>query len=141
MTTIHGIDHHGKEKPYPGKEDDLQAACMNYLRHQYPQALAFHCPNGGSRNRIEAAKLKGMGVLAGVCDIVMLEKSVTNPNQIEFTVCHCLLIELKAKGGTLRQSQFEFLLAAQERGYKVAVCWSFDAFKALVDRYLNGQKH
>ena len=35
-------------------------------RGKYPELdLLFHIPNGGSRNKIEAAKLKAQGVKAG----------------------------------------------------------------------------
>src|SRR5690606_8531044 len=33
--------------------------------------LYFHVPNGGSRHKLEAAVLKGLGVLAGVADIII----------------------------------------------------------------------
>lgn len=138
MTTIHGIDHYGKEKPYPFAEDSLQIACATYMRAQYPNALWFHSPNGGSRNAIEAAKLKQMGVRPGVSDIIILENcnwelGYEFDSSIEY---HGLFIELKVKGGTLQQSQLEYLLAAQERWYKAAVVWNFDAFKQLIDNYL-----
>lgn len=32
--------------------------------------LLHHCPNGGSRNKAEAVKLKQMGVKAGIPDLV-----------------------------------------------------------------------
>lgn len=131
MTTINGINHHGKESPYPFAEDSLQTACMTYLRLQYPNVLAFHVPNGGSRNRVEAAKLKGMGVMAGVCDIVILE-----PREYRCVKPCGLFIELKVKGGKLQDSQASFISKLQVRGYMAAVVWSFDAFKALVDDYL-----
>lgn len=130
MTTINGIDHHGKDHPYPGKEDDLQRACANYLRLQYPAVLFFHVPNGGSRNRIEAAKLKGMGVLPGVSDLVILE-----PREYRGVKPCGLLIELKAKGGKLAGSQESFITEVQVRGYMAAVVWSFDGFKNLIDEY------
>lgn len=131
MTTISGIDHHGKDRPYPFTEDSLQQHCMTYLRMQYPKALAFHVPNGGSRNKIEAAKMKGMGVMPGVSDIIIME-----PREYQgFKPCG-LIIELKAKGGTLKDTQASFITEVQARGYMAAVCWNFDAFKNLVDKYL-----
>jgi hypothetical protein len=33
---------------------------------------AFHCPNGGARSKVEAAILKGLGVRAGVPDIIAI---------------------------------------------------------------------
>ena len=33
--------------------------------------LLYHCPNGGSRNKAEAVKLKQMGVKAGIPDLCL----------------------------------------------------------------------
>jgi hypothetical protein len=130
MTTINGINHHGKESPYPFTEDSLQTACATYLRAQYPKALWLHCPNGGSRNRIEAAKLKMMGVLPGASDLMIFE-----PRNFKGLRPCGLFIELKTKGGKLQETQASFIIEVQARGYMAAVCWNFDAFKALVDEY------
>ncbi len=51
-------------------EDDLQRAVIAHIRARGVRGvLWWHTPNGGSRNRIEAAKLKGLGVLPGVADL------------------------------------------------------------------------
>jgi hypothetical protein len=131
MTTIHGIDHHGKDKPYPFAEDSLQIACATYLRAQYPNVVWFHSPNGGSRNAIEAAKLKQMGVRPGVSDIIILE-----PRELHGIKPCGLIIELKAKGGKLQDTQASFIMDVQARGFMAAVVWNFDAFKELIDEYL-----
>ena len=129
MTRINGIDHYGKEAPYKGKEDELQKWCAQYLSYQ-PDCLFFHVPNGGSRNRIEAAKLKGMGTRAGVADLIIL-----HPTSAVYGYPG-LFVELKVAGGKLSPAQNEFLLASDVRGYQVAVCWNFDGFKELVDGFL-----
>ncbi len=137
---MQGIDHHGKDKPYPFAEDSLQIACATYLRAQYPNVVWFHSPNGGSRNRIEAAKLKQMGVRPGVSDIVILEpwyEEIIKPGTGICQWKHGLVVELKAKGGKLQDTQASFIMDVQARGFMAAVCWNFDAFKALVDNYLN----
>ena len=55
------------------EEDDLQRATAELVRIKYARrCVAFHVPNGGRRNRTEAARLKGMGVLAGVADWIVL---------------------------------------------------------------------
>lgn len=130
MKTIDGIDHHGIEQPYQGKEDDLQKACARYLALHPAKPLFFHVPNGGARNKIEGAKFKMMGVRPGVSDLIILE-----PRQGHF-VSYGYMIELKSKGGRLHSSQHSFLTDAFVKGYNVAVCWNFDSFKAVVDKYL-----
>ena len=47
---------------YKGSEDQLQKAVARYL--DSIGSFWFHCPNGGSRHGLEAAKLKQMGVKA-----------------------------------------------------------------------------
>ena len=51
-------------------EDQLQAAAWILAWNEYPalRRHIWHVPNGGSRNAIEAAKLKATGQLAGVWD-------------------------------------------------------------------------
>lgn len=55
-------------------EDQLQSAlflkCWNQLPHT--RKLLFHVPNGGFRNKIEAAKFKTMGLVAGVPDLLLI---------------------------------------------------------------------
>jgi len=100
---------------------------------QYPDAISFHVRNEGIRGTKEqrkayGAKYKRMGVLSGVSDIVILEP------RGKF---HGLLIELKAPKGRLTQTQKDFLNKAENKGYDVAVCWSFDEVMVKVDSYMN----
>ena len=127
------IPHYGKEAKLPGSEESLHRACCQYLDWHPSKPLYFHPANGGSRNPIEAAKLKGMGVKPGVSDLVILEASY-GPDG--FVSSFALMVELKAAKGKLTEHQTKFLLDAQKRGYKVAVVYTFDAFKELIDNYL-----
>ena len=46
--------------------------CIRDRSNAYPDLeLLYHVPNGGSRNKAEASKLKRMGVRAGVPDLVL----------------------------------------------------------------------
>lgn len=43
-----------------------------YMSGRYPELeLLYHIPNGGSRNKIEAANLKQQGVKSGVPDLCL----------------------------------------------------------------------
>lgn len=54
-------------------ESATQTSVMQFLDNALPDdAFAFHVPNGGKRNVIEGAKLKRMGVKAGVPDICII---------------------------------------------------------------------
>ncbi len=41
---------------------------MEWIRLVAPDLIAFHVPNGGFRTKAEAARMKWVGVLAGVPD-------------------------------------------------------------------------
>ena len=74
----------------------------------------FHVPNGGKRNPREAARLKAMGVLAGVSDLFLAWPS---------RGAHGLFVEMKAPGNKPTRPQRLFLDAMIARGYfgRVAV--------------------
>ena len=56
-------------------EDTEQMSVMDWARwnqNAHPELeLLHHCPNGGSRNKAEAVKLKQMGVKAGIPDLCL----------------------------------------------------------------------
>ena len=135
MMTIdaNGIPHYGKEAKRPGSEDSLHRACCQYLDWHPKKPLYFHPANGGSRHKVEAAKFKGMGVKAGVSDLVILELATTWEDDNDW---FGFMVELKAATGKLSEAQTAFLLAAQKRGYKIAVVYNFEEFKQLIDNYL-----
>lgn len=119
----------GKDKPYRGKEDDLQIAVVNMLWLRYKKYIWYHVPNGGKRNAAEAAKFKRMGVMAGVSDVIF-DEPVNGYSGLR--------IELKTKNGKLSESQMNFLNKATDKGYLCAVVYSFDAARQLIENYLNG---
>ena len=55
-------------------EQQIQRAVFQHLTiRAAPGTYAFHSPNGGWRSRVEGAVLKGMGVKAGVPDIIAVK--------------------------------------------------------------------
>lgn len=87
----------------------------------------FHIPNGGSRNIIEATKLKKMGVKAGVPDLQLI---VPNGQ------AHGLWIELKAQKGKLQPSQRLMIQRLEEQGYMCKVCFGADEAIQEIKKYL-----
>ena len=87
----------------------------------------FHIPNGGSRNIIEATKIKKMGVKAGVPDLQLIV-----PNGL----VHGLWIELKAKKGTLQPSQKIMIQRLEAQGYMCKVCFVADEAINEINKYL-----
>lgn len=102
-------------------EADLQREVFNHLRQRpMPGVFAFHPPNGGKRRRIEAAILKGLGVVAGVPDVILIQNGMVE------------CIELKSKKGRLSRSQEAAHKALRGAGVNVVV---FDELNPAL-RYL-----
>ena len=75
-------------------EQQIQRAVFEHLAIRAASTVfAFHPANGGWRSRVEAAILKGMGVKAGVPDIIAIKGG------------QCYALELKAPGGRLTPAQ------------------------------------
>jgi len=111
-------------KKYVGSEDNFQKAVARYL--DTLGAFWFHCPNGGSRNAIEASKLKGMGVKAGIPDCLILDQRKGYSG---------MAIELKVgynKPSYQQLSIFDKLVSAN---WLVLVSWSLDEVITMIDYY------
>lgn len=74
----------------------------------------FHIPNGGSRHKAEAARLKAQGVRPGVPDLFV---------PVARGGYHGLFIEMKrAKGGRVSTDQARWIRELQAQGYRAHVC-------------------
>ncbi|MBQ7911858.1 MAG: VRR-NUC domain-containing protein [Clostridia bacterium] len=111
-------------------ESNIQTVCVTWFRLRYKRLapLLFAVPNGGARNRVEAAIMKGEGVLAGVSDLLFLYPSGQY---------HGLCIEMKAPDGRQRDSQKEWQKAVEEQGYKYILCFGIEEFQTKIKEYLN----
>lgn len=119
------------ESPLEAKEqeflfrwaEDMAALKWSELR------LMYHVPNGGSRNKIEAANLKRQGVKAGVPDVCL---------PVPRGGYHGLYIEMKRRrGSVLSQDQREYIEALRQQGYRVEVCKGFHPAADLIEEYLS----
>lgn len=113
-------------------EDTEQIAVIQWATYQmnvYPELKwLHHCPNGGSRNRNEAVKLKQMGVKAGVSDLCL-----PYPKGI-----YCgLYIEMKFGDNRQQATQKEFLKDMAEAGHFVATCYSAEEAIEVIKKYLS----
>jgi hypothetical protein len=82
-------------------ELQIQISLIQRLRWQCrPGVVYFHCPNGELRAKHAAAKLKAMGVLPGVADLIFLWSESGRPAG--------LFLELKARGRGLTADQAAF---------------------------------
>jgi hypothetical protein len=93
-----------KQAP-PLSEQAIQRAVFQHLRTRAaPGVFAFHPANGGYRRPIEAEILHGLGVRAGVPDVIAIKDG------------HTHALELKAEGGRLSVAQERALIELREAG-------------------------
>lgn len=116
------------------KEDDEQKAVFQWadlMSVQYPQLKSLYAiPNGGSRNVIEAAKLKATGTKAGVPDICL---------PVAEGGFHGAYFEIKRlKGGKVSDYQRDWLKRLRDNGYYTAVCYGADDTIHTIEAYLIG---
>ncbi|MFT9055120.1 MAG: VRR-NUC domain-containing protein [Ethanoligenens sp.] len=89
--------------------------------------LLYHVPNGGKRNKLEAANLKQEGVKAGVPDLVL---PVARGAYIG------LYIEMKYGDNRESENQIDWLTGLQSEGHFVCVCYSARLALDVIERYI-----
>jgi hypothetical protein len=93
--------------------------------------LYCHVPNGGYRRPAEAARFKGLGVRAGVPDLMIFERYKWK----NFTGIG-IALELKSPTGKGRISpeQEAWLKSLDDRGWLVSVCSSWEQVLRVLSR-------
>lgn len=101
----------------PQSEDQLQAACFCWHWNNKPaeRRRLFHV-NQKARNAIEGNRMKAMGVVPGVSDLIYL--STSGP----------IFIEMKTETGVQSPDQKEFEKLVTSLGYKYIICRSLNEF-------------
>lgn len=87
----------------------------------------FHVPNGGGRDKREAANLKRQGVKPGVPDLCV---------PVARGLCHSLYIEMKSEGGKISEAQTGWLRRLRAEGMCAYACYGAGNAIALIDRCL-----
>lgn len=109
-------------------ESDLQKACVKWFDSNiHPtQAFLFSVPNGGTRHKLEAYKLKQEGLKAGVADLILLLAGGIT-----------VFIELKfgKNGQSAKQKEFETISNFLDFNYYIVR--SIGEFKAIVRYFFN----
>ena len=114
------------------KEDLLQQKCVIWFKNNYQmheKGLIFAVPNGGTRNIIEAKKLKATGTMPGVSDlIVVLDSKV-------------LFIELKTDSGKQSDAQIIFETKITNLNHEYILIRNEEEFKnTILSRIGNREK-
>jgi hypothetical protein len=96
-------------------EDDLQRQICQFLAVALPpDATYFHIPNGGLRSKRQAARLKGLGVMAGISDLCVIYRG------------RAFFLELKSARGVMSAAQKEMARKLNYCGAAVMLCRSVD---------------
>ena len=134
LTACKGIKRADKGNPVKPKttEADEQKALMQWAKWQegrYPELkLLHHCPNGGTRNKLEAANLKRQGVKAGVPDLFL---------PVARNGKYGMFIEMKVGRNKCTDNQKKWIRNLLEQGYEVKVCYSCEEAIQIIKKYLN----
>jgi len=111
-----------------------QTALFNWARKardEHPElALMHHIPNGGTRNHVEAMRLKEQGVKSGVPDVCL---------PVPKGKYHALYIEMKrADGGKVSEDQRAWINALNRVGNYAVVCHGYIEARETILKYLRG---
>lgn len=125
------------------EEQEMLFDWVKMQKGKYPELdLMWHTPNGEFRHKATAARLKKMGVKAGVPDIFLPVMMTTSVGGSHIAIAQNaityggLFIELKAKGGRLSEVQKDWLEALHFQGYAVCVCYGFEEAKQAILDYI-----
>lgn len=105
-------------------EAQLQRTVFAHIRARAaPNMFCFHPANGGYRKPIEAAILKGMGVVPGVPDVICVHQGRT------------YALELKSEGGRATEKQLAAIAAMEAAGAYTAVAEGLDRALACLETW------
>jgi hypothetical protein len=95
-------------------EQTIQRALLGHIAVRAVDHLyAFAVEGGGYRRKAEAAILKGLGIVAGIPDLIIIHEGNA--------------LELKSDGGRLSEVQKAAHAGLREAGATVAVAYGLDA--------------
>lgn len=109
------------------KENEEQSLLFQWAGWHPLLRGMFHIPNGEKRDAVTGARLKRMGVKAGIPDIFL---------PIPKGQWHGLFIEMKTDKGVLSKSQRERIESLRQNGYRVDVCRGFLKAKETIEEYM-----
>lgn len=121
-----------------GSEDGEQLAVMQWCAlnyNKYPELKwLHHSPNGGFRNKREAAKFKAMGVKPGFHDLILL---VSKGPYTGLTIELKSLAAKSRKDGGATAEQILWAKHLIGQGFCVKLCHGWQSAVAVIEEYLN----
>ena len=105
-------------------EEDLHRAIVGMIAVEARTGvIAFHVPNGGRRGKAEAGRLKGMGTLAGVPDLIVIADG------------RAFGLEIKTEKGRLSKEQKIMRQRFARAGIEYEVARSVEEARAILQRW------
>ena len=103
-----------------------------FMSGRFPEIeMLYHIPNGGSRNKIEAAHLKQQGVKAGVPDLCL---------PVARGEHHGLYIELKYGKNKPTENQKRWINLLRSQNYKAEVAYGWEEASKIILEYLKSTR-
>jgi hypothetical protein len=105
-------------------EAAIQRAVFQHLcARAAPNVFAFHPANGGYRKPAEAAIMKGLGVVAGVPDVIVIHAG------------RCYALEIKAPGSRATPKQLAAIAAMEAAGAFTCIAEGLDRALACLEAW------
>jgi len=105
-------------------EQAIQHAVCQHLRQRSASGLVwFHVPNGGRRSPVEAAIFNGLGVCAGVSDLIMLRDG------------RAFALELKTERGRPTAAQMQFISEFRSAGGEASIANGLDEALGILETW------
>lgn len=106
------------------REDNVQRLVVAHLQRRAAKGVIYwHTPNGGKRAISEAAKMKRLGVLPGVPDLLILRAG------------ELFALELKTETGRLSDDQKHMLSELAKAGATTATAYGLDHALTLLEQW------
>lgn len=109
-------------------EDQIQQQIFTWYNNNYclknhnQRHIIFSVPNGGSRNILEAKKMKLTGTLAGVSDLIIIQQNKT------------IFVEVKTEKGIQSDVQKDFQTRVSNLGFEYLIVRSLEDFKNKITK-------
>ncbi len=113
-------------------EYQIHASILAYLHTTLPSGwMPVHVPNGGSRNPIEGARLKRLGVVAGWPDISIFGARYHDGRYYPYAG----FMEVKSPSGRVQPVQHKVMDRLRDAGFDVAVVRSVEDARECVRKW------
>ena len=92
--------------------------------------MIYAIPNGGSRHKLEAVKLKREGVKSGIPDLHL---------PVALNGYNGLYIEMKHGKNKTSVNQDKWITRLNKNGYLALVAYEFEGAKEIIEKYYGGK--